>query len=159
MLIVILSSLISCEEDINPGFLLDNELILQLNAKATDTLTISSGTYVLDAYLWRDFMPVSPLDGRPMTSINWLINLDSVKIPDGINLIRQYVIYEDSIWISDYTNESGSQQPEYKIQKVSREGPKWGPEICVDVISQIRDAHANKDYYIRRKNVFVSRTD
>lgn len=152
-------SLISCDEDINPRFRLDKELILQLNEKATDTLMTSSGTYILDAYIWRDFMPISPQDGRPMISINWLINLDSVKIPDNITLIKQHVIYKDSIWIADYTNESKPYLAEYKIEKISREGPKWGPKIYVDVISQVRDSYNNEDYYIRLKKTFVGRTD
>lgn len=154
-----LCSLISCDDDISPNVRLDKELVLQLNTKSTDTLVIASGTYILDAYLWRDFMPISPIDGKPLISINWLINLDSVSIPDNIGLIKQYVIFQDYVWTSDYTNESTSYQPSYKIQRVSREGPKWGPKIFVDVISQIHDSYSNEDYYIKRKNVYIERTD
>ncbi len=149
--------LISCEKGNN--IRIDNELISELNSESYDTLIIESNRFVLDAYLWRDFMPISPPDGKPMISINWLIEVDSIEIPDNIDLIKQYVIYNDSIWISEYENESGPTQPEYKIEKISREGPKWGPKIYVDVISKVRDSDTNNDYYIRIKNVYVVRTD
>ena len=137
---------------------LDKELILQLNAKAVDTLKIELNTFVLDAYLWRDFQPVSPPNGKPMISINRLIDINSVRIPDNISLIKQYVIYQDYIWISDYENEMTPSQPEYKIEKVSRNGPKWGPKIYVDVISQIYDSNTNKTHYILLKNAFINLT-
>jgi hypothetical protein len=47
---------------------------------------------------------------------------------------------------------------EHKIERVSRNGPKWEPEIYVDVIAQIHDSKTNQDYYIKRKNVYVERT-
>lgn len=46
-----------------------------------------------------------------------------------------------------------------KLEKISREGPKWGPEIYVDVISKIHDANTNRDHYVRVKNIYVERTD
>ena len=134
--------------------------ILQIREKAVETLTIGLNSFVLDAYLWRDFMPVSPKDGKPMISINWLVCTNSIKIPDNISMVKQYVIYNDEVWETNYENEVPAPSlPEYKLERISRNGPKWGPKIYVDVISQIRDSKANKDYYIERKNVYVERTD
>ena len=153
--------LISCEkEDINESNIrIDKELISELNSKSYDTLIIESNKLVLDAYLWRDFMPISPSDGKAMISINWLRDIDSTEILDNIDLIEQYVIYNDSIWIAEYENETSTTQPDYKIEKISREGPKWGPKIYVNVISKVRDSNTNNDYYIRIKNIYVERTD
>ena len=127
---------------------------------AVDTLMIGSNSFVLDAYIWRDYQPISPENGKPMISINWLINTKHVKIPDNIRMVKQYVIYQDEIWEADYENEAPAPGlPEYKIERISRNGPKWGPKIYVDVISQIHDSQSNKDYYIKKKNVYVIRTD
>ena len=138
---------------------LDKELILQLKAKAVDTLIIESNSFVLNAYLWRDFQPESPPNGKPMISINWLIDVNSAKIPDNISMLKQYVIYQDSIWISDYESEIRPSQPEYKIEKMSRNGPEWGPKVYVDVVSQIYDSNTDKTHYLVFKNVFIERTD
>lgn len=141
-------------------FIGDKELILQIKEKAVDTLTIGPNSFVLAAYLWRDFMPVSPPNGKPMISINWLISTDSVKIPYNISMERQYVIYEDKIWVADYENEAPTPSlPIFKLERVSRNGPKWEPRIYVDVISQIHDSESKKDYFIERENVYVIRSD
>ena len=149
--------LISCEKE--PNIRVDTELISELITKSYDTLIIESNKLVLDAYLWRDFMPISPPNGKPMISINWLRDIDSIKITDNIDLIEQYVIYNDAIWISKYENESRPTQPEYKIEKISRDGPKWGPNIYVDVISKVIDSSTNNYYYIIIRNIYVDRTD
>ena len=137
----------------------DKELISELRSMVTETLFIGSKSYVLEAYMWRDFQPISPENGKPLISINWLVCTDSVKIPANIHLVKQFVIYGDVVWVSDYSNETLSAEPEYKIKKVSREGPKWGPHVSVDVISQIHDSNTDKDYYVGLKNVYIDRTD
>ena len=153
--IMIALFLLSCDrEEMN------KEEILQIKEKAVETLTIGSNSFVLEAYLWRDFQPESPEDGKPLISINWLICTNSTKIPNNISMVKQYVIYNDEIWEANYENESPAPDlPEYKIERISRNGPKWGPKIYVDVISQIRDFETNKDYYIEQKNIYVERTD
>lgn len=139
---------------------INEDLISQIKEKAVDTLIIGSNSFVLDAYLWRDFQPVSPKDGNPMISINWLISTDLIEIPDNISMIKQYVVYGDSVWIADYENEASSPSlPKYKLERISRNGPKWGPKIYVDVISQIYDSEADKDYYIKREKIFIMRTN
>ncbi|MDR2145413.1 MAG: hypothetical protein LBE91_03000 [Tannerella sp.] len=150
---------VSCEKsDLETQ--ISGEQILQIKEKAVETLVIGSSSFKLDAYLWRDFMPVSPVDGKPMISINWLVSTDMVKIPENISMVKQYVFYEDEIWVADYENEAPAPSlPEYKLERISRNGPKWGPKIHVDVISQIYDSKTNKNYYIERKGVYVERTD
>lgn len=147
-----------CEID-DTSIRIDSELISGLNSKSYDTLIIDSNRFVLDAYLWRDFMPISPPGGKPMISINWLIDIDSTEIPDNIDLIEQYVIYNDSIWICTYEDEPRPAQPDYMIEKICREGPKWDTGIYVDVISKVHDYSSDRDYYIRIKSVYVERTE
>ena len=152
---MVVLSFLSCDREAK-----DKEQIEQLKGKAVDTLIIGSNSFVLDAFLWRDFMPISPKDGKPMIAINWLISTGSVKIPDNISMVKQYVIYKNEIWEADYENEDPAPSlPEYKMERISRNGPKWGPNIYVDVISKIHNSKTNKDYYIERKNVYVARTD
>lgn len=157
-LISIFFLLISCEKNNDNSVRYDRILISELNLKAVDTLEIESGSYVLDAYLWRDFQPFCPPDGRPLISLNWFINIDSIAIPGNIDLIKQYVIYNDLVWISVYEDESRPPQPEYMIEKVSREGPKWGPDVEVDIISIVYNSETNQEYYLRLKDVHIDQT-
>ena len=150
-IIIVAISFLNCDR-VN-----DKEQIEQLKGKTVETLIIGSNSFVLDAYLWRDGMPGNKQNG--MISINWLINTDSTMIPNNISMVKQYVIYKDKIWEATYENEEPTPSlPEYKMERVSRNGPKWDTWIYVDVISQIYDSQSNKDYYVEQKNVLVDRT-
>ena len=137
----------------------------QLLTDGAETLTIGSNSFVLEAYLWRDFMPVwaseeEAKNGRPMISVNWLVDVNSTAIPDNITMVKQYVIYGDLIWEADYEDGSPAPSlPAFKLERVSIGGPKWGPKIYVDVISEIHDSDTQKSYFIKCENVLVERTD
>ena len=160
MVALFLTIIISgCEKDNiqNPNIKVDQELVIELNNKATSSIIIDAHNYFLDTFLWRDFQPISPPNGKPLISINWLIRADSNAIPANIKLKLQYVIYGDSVWIADYTNETHP-TPDFKQEKVSRNGPKWGPYVPVNVIAKITDTIAHLDYYLKR-STYIGRTD
>ncbi len=159
-ILITASFLAGCEKDEFPNVKVDKDLILELKSKFVSTVTINSHSYSIDAYLWRDFMPISPPNGKPLISINWLISADSSAIPDNIVMTHQYIIYGDSVWIANYEDEAPPPStPDYKIEKISRNGPKWGPFVYVDVIAKISNTKTNQDYYLKREKVLILRTD
>lgn len=164
LVLLLLFSLFNCEKnDSNPidssnGVRKDIELINNLRAQSVSTLQIGNRKYILKAALWRDFMPISPPNGRPMIAINRLISADSSAIPSNIQLVKQYVILNDSIWISDYENAS-NQTNEFTIERTSINGPKWGPNVGVDVIAKVTDTNTNTDHHLIVKNVNIDRTN
>ncbi len=133
------------------------DFITELYNKSVDTLEIASRKYIIDAELWRDFMPPSPPNGYPLIAINWLLPIDTLQMPNNIDLIEQYVVFNDSIWITGYENNNPPSL--HLIIKVSRNGPKWGPHLYVDVFSKIHDSITNIDYFLKKKNVYINRTD
>jgi hypothetical protein len=159
-LVVIISTVLinGCEKDKIQNIKVDKDLVFELNNIADSIIVIDSHSYFLDVALWRDFMPISPPNGKPLISINWLICSDSAAIPSNIKLLRQYVINRDSIWIAEYLNNTRN-TPVYEIEKISNNGPQWGPFIYVDVIAKIRDTNGNHDYYLKRSDVVIGRTD
>lgn len=158
---IIALSLVSCDknsDEIDNG--IDKEQIALIKSKAVETLTIGSNTFVLGAYLWRDFQPICPEDGQPMTSLNHLVDVGMVDIPDNISMIKQYVFYGDLVWVADYDEDVILPDfPKYKQERISSGGPKWGPEVYVDVISQIYDSDTGESYFIECKAAHVGRTD
>ncbi|MBW6458562.1 MAG: hypothetical protein K0B52_05295 [FCB group bacterium] len=140
------------------GIYHDPEFILELRENATDTLRVDGTKYVLEAYLWRDFMPVCPPDGQPLIAANYLVNLDSVAVPDRFDLILQYVIKDDSVWIAEYSG-TVYYPAEYKIARNSTNGPMWGPLITVDVIARLRDSETQTDHLLKCDSVMIVRTD
>jgi hypothetical protein len=119
-LVVIISTvlIIGCEKDEIQNIKVDKDLVIELNKIADSIIVIDSHSYFLDAALWRDFMPISPPNGKPLISLNWLISSDSSAIPSNIKLVRQYVINSDSVWIAEYLNDTRN-APVYEIEKIS----------------------------------------
>lgn len=142
----------------------DPALLSHLQQDATEVLTIGSNSFVLEAYLWRDFMPFGGLSDDELArrngliSINRLVEVNSARIPDNITLVKQYVVYGNMIWETTYEDETGPEQPPYKIEKISHGGPKWDTGIKVDVIAEVRNSKNGKSYYISCKGITVIRT-
>ena len=156
-IILISFFLLKCEEYDDDG-IKSISLVPELGYDYDSIVTINSQDYFLEAFLWRDFMPISPPNGKPLISINWLISVDSSVIPSNIELKQQYVIYDDLVWISQYENETHP-TPYYKLKRVSRNGPKWGPFVTVKVVAKIIDTKTTKNYYLKLDSVRILRTD
>ncbi len=160
LIFALVFALLGCINNIDnddEAVIVDPEFVSDLMSNSYDTLTIDSKRYILEADLWRDFMPPTPEDGRPMVSINWLVNLDSIQVPSNLDMTKQYVILNDSIWISDYSDET-RRTYDYKLENISRNGPKWGPNVEVDVISKITDSTTDTVYFIKAENIIIGAT-
>lgn len=155
-LIILLS--VSCSDDEIPNWRVDQQRINELLSMSSEQITIDGTALELYSYLWRDFMPISPPNGKDLISINWLVDVDSVAIPNSIILSEQYVIFGDSLWTTSYSQEQREIQP-YIIERISRDGPKWGSNVEVTVIAKIVDSNTNSEYFLIRDNQLIERTD
>ena len=100
---------------------------------------------------------MSPQNGKPLISINRLVGVDSLDIPDNIDLKKQYVIRNNLIWIAEYTDEE-HYTPSNMLKRVSRNGPKWGPDEFVDIVTIVNDSHRNLNYYLSVEDVYINKT-
>ncbi|HKK09418.1 MAG TPA: hypothetical protein VJ939_01215 [Bacteroidales bacterium] len=153
---------VSCEEDVvipDKGVFQDKALATELKSKAQNSFRLNGDLYTLEAFAWRDFMPISPPDGKALISINRLINNNSNPIADELNMVQQYVIYDHSVWVTGYEKGSGNSSINWQREKVSGNGPKWGPNVYVDVISVVRNTITNKEYYLIDRKIHINRTD
>ena len=123
---------------------------------ALEEVNIENITYSLETYMWRDFMPVSPPDGKPLIVIIKIHALDAEEFPLIITLERLWIINGLTISSTLATNE-------YKIygntfQMIFRDGPKWGPGIMIDVVVKLKSMDFNF-YYLKAINQTIHRTD
>lgn len=144
----------NCESEDLYQISTDIKLLNKLYDQSADTLSIDGHRYILDAILYCNLMPISPPESKNLTSINRLINIDSVSVPDNLDITDQYVINNDSIWLAKY-HEPPIESLPYMIEKISFNGPKWGPNISVDVFVKINDSDNKKDYYIKKNGVQI----
>jgi hypothetical protein len=125
---------------------------------AADTIEMSGHTYVLETYLWRDFQPISPPDGKPLIALIRLVEVDSNDIPDEICVDRIWVVNGDQVWAAEFSDEPRPSTPDSKLERVARDGPKWGPGIEVDVVVGVQAGSGSLRLLAARKQT-IHRTD
>lgn len=123
---------------------------------ALEEIEIGDINYSLETYMWRDFMPISPPDGKPLIAIIKIHVSDILVFPSELSLERIWLINDINIISALHTTE-------YKIsgnifEMVFRNGPKWGPGIAIDVVVKLRDINQNI-YYLKAVNQPIYRTD
>ena len=127
--------LFSCEK---PDITEDPLLAEQLLTNSVDTILIDSHRYFLETELSRNLMPGGPIPTkRKLRAFISLINADSLSISENISILKLYVINGTSIWTSVPRESSSSYIPEYKLFRVSTDGPEWQTDIYVDVVAEV----------------------
>lgn len=127
---------------------------------APEEIELRNGKYTLETYLWRDFMPISPPDGKPLIALIRITAADSREFPLSIDANRLWVINDREVWETGFSKEKIRRQPQRKhqLEKIARNGPKWGPGIRVDVVVRIIDRE-NNTYLLRASDQRIHRTD
>jgi hypothetical protein len=134
----------------------------ELRQVPTTSAKLAGFTYRLETYLWRDFMPGpdASANGRPLIAVARVtVNDDTAAFPAAVTVDRMWVVNGDGVWESVPREEQprGSAKVE-TIEVVSRDGPKWGPGITVDVVVRLRDAAGNT-VLLRAPAQPINRTD
>ena len=132
------------------------DIDIQSLQAAPEKLTVSGKALILRCSLWRDFMPISPPDGRPLVVVIAVQTADSTALPEGLDADVVYVIYEGQVWKAWLEDNPDSSQPPYRLEKVARDGPKWGPAVYVDVV--VRLQHGGKSYFLRASRQLIQKT-
>lgn len=118
------------------------------------SININGSALTLDAYVWRDFTPPTATDGDPMRSTVQLNLISGPEILNGVHLVRQYVIMGQEIWAADiYDLTIGSST----FQGTSINGPKWGPDVSVDVVLEF--TYDGTTYKIRSPNILIEKVE
>ena len=158
LLIFVLLSLFGCvdndERDVD--ITVDAQLAYDLLNNASDTVNIDDRNYILEAFMWRDFMPGDNGD-HSLTSVNHLVALDSLSMPSYLDLTKQYVILNDSVWTTDYTDQRDNLY-DYKLSRVSREGPEWDINKIVSVVAEVTNTTVDTTCYIKVENIIIIAT-
>ena len=110
----------------------------------------------LEAYLFRDYAPVSPADGKPLIASVRLKATDGKDLPADLRAETFYVIYGEQVWTPDLVQEWPSTSPG-DMELVARNGPKWPTGSTVDVVLRLR--HGNTALLLKAAGQQIHRTD
>ncbi|MEJ2050588.1 MAG: hypothetical protein P8Y60_12265 [Calditrichota bacterium] len=128
-------------------------------SSAQDTIGIAGVQLILETYLWRDFMPVSPPDGKPLRAVVNLIPVNSETLPPNITMDKIWIINGKEIW-SDTLNNAGQKVAGAnlpKLEMMAQNGPKWEPGSLVKVIVRVKDDQG-KTYLLQVKDLPIHKT-
>lgn len=92
---------------------------------------IGGVTVSLEASLNRDFMPITPPDGRPMIAVFEVRTVDGAPIPAGLEITHAIVMLGSESWHSTPTRLPYSDTG--YLEAWSGDGPKWDAGALVDV--------------------------
>lgn len=117
---------------------------------AADILEIDGQHYVLECSLWRDFMPPSPLFGKPLSAVVRLTEVDSLEVGPGIDMTYLWLLRRGFAWGTELTDRGRPPEPPYRIARAASGGPKWGSPV--DIVVRVVDGGGNT-YLVRSLNV------
>jgi hypothetical protein len=132
----------ACDEDPLAPHISRDQLLA-----APSTLELTGYPLQVETFLSRDFMPVAPPNGRPLTA-SFRIDLPLSSLPIEEAFI--WVLNGDSTWSKKATITSFSGYTDISISG----GPKWGPGIAVDTVLGIRD-YAGELHLVLRRGVEI----
>jgi hypothetical protein len=105
---------------------------------ASERILAGDQEYELEAYLWRDFMPTSPPDGKPLIARVGVVERNGKPIAPDLKLECLWVINGSEIWATEFSDETLPPSEQNELDGIARNGPKWGPQILVDVVVGLR---------------------
>src|SRR3970040_2496548 len=88
--IILFFFVITFSSGCNETVLGPEEIPIEDLLSAPDIIDIEGEKIILNTYLWRDFMPVSPPDGKPLIA---LIMIESVDFSDISGFIKPEAVY------------------------------------------------------------------
>ncbi len=125
---------------------------------APEQIEINGREFVLETALWRDFMPgpQAPPDGSPLNVIAYVVAIDSLSFPTSLDADLLWVIKDDAdMWVTALESEMPTHN--YELKKSAQDGPKWGPDIYVDVAIRVVDQDG-RTYLLRAADQLIGAT-
>jgi hypothetical protein len=106
---------------------------------APTSIVVDGRALTLRASLWRDFMPISPPDGRPLAAVLQVQPADGTPVSPSIRATAVYVVLGGDVWTAAALEERPRSETAPAYEVVARDGPKWGPDVNVDVVVRLTD--------------------
>jgi hypothetical protein len=100
-------------------------------------------------------MPISPPGGKPLCVLVRIKLNDSTDFPTTLDVKYVWVINNFLFWKSKLKTLETPYGTNYLV-KVALGGPKWGPEISVDVLIQLI-YNSERLYYLKAENQLIKR--
>lgn len=129
------------------------ENIYKKFSSAKTKINFNGSELLLETYLWRDFMPISPPDGKPLIGSLKIISHPKTQL-EKIKINEVWLVNGNNIW-STKSVEIRQYGLDYEV--IVRDGPYWKPGIRVGVMMELKDQSGLK-YLIKAENQLIRKT-
>ncbi len=159
LFIILIALLTACKKPVSTFE--DEALLNKLYSTSVDTLIVQTQNFILETYLSRDFLPGIGIGKKspPLIADIYLVNIDNIAIPSYLDIKKLYVIQDQLIWESTPIEGVQPYVPDFKLNKLSKDGPNWDTGIHVDAIIMIVNSLTKEEYYLIARNQNIIRTD
>jgi len=149
ILVLALVSLSCSDDPQRPTFAFE---LNQLRA-APDTLAVDSLQMVLEADVWRDFLPgTSDISLQLRVKV---VEAEAKEIPEEFTVAQAWVINGSSAW--ELESQHATRVFSNGLELFFAGGPHWGPDIAVDVVVSILDENG-KLYLVQARDQWIFST-
>ncbi|HET9252326.1 MAG TPA: hypothetical protein VFP58_09430 [Candidatus Eisenbacteria bacterium] len=112
----------------------------------------------IGAEVWRDYMPISPPEGRPLAAVVWVWAADRASAGPVPEADRAWVVHGDSAWSTVPVKEAPpAESDSFLVRYALRDGPLWGPGVPVDVVLRLQGTDGSP--ILIRTGTMITRTD
>lgn len=131
----------------------------ELLAVPETTIVLGRQLY-LYTFMARDFMPISPPDGKPLAGVVFITALDSLPLVNVLSSDALWIVYQQQVWKSWFSSQPypPNELRKNQLARIFNNGPKWGPHVSVDVVARVIDNGGNM-HLVRASNQWIGRTD
>ena len=127
--------------------------------QAAPTMIVVDGqSVVLAPALWRDFMPVSPPDGQPLTVVLRVQASDRKTLTASLSVDAVWIVNGTDVWATRVEEQGNARSDPLYYEVIARDGPKWGPGIRVDVVVRVRE-QSGPTQLLRAADQLIARLD
>lgn len=159
LLLVLLLS--GCEENCSDTDWSLTETSVDSLLGAPESISIGDRTYVLEADLWRDFMPTlgastSECLGGPLAVVVEAVTTDPAGVSPTLEMDWVWVIREPEARETELGPVAGG-GPEQLMRRALGSGPRWQTGIRVHVVVRLRDESG--EMLLRASDQLIVRTE
>lgn len=120
----------------------DTLTVQELRDAPTDS-SIANTPLLLEANVWRNFMPGPPPDERRLIVSMRIRAAAGTEVPSSVWADAAWVIHGEEVWATPVAEEQPRSPSCGYYEVMARNGPLWEPGSRVEVIVRLRDAAGN----------------
>ena len=143
-----------------PHVVVDQALANELKSNPEEII-IDGKELTLETFLARDFMPFGPVDGKPLICLIWFLGQEGGILSETISISKVYVVNKHEVWICDSfvagVNGTIENPGQNRFEVDVWDGPKWGPNIDVDVICEF-SSHLGQSFKLMAKSQQITKS-